>query len=91
MYLEDDPANPVNKNARKVMVSDRVDGELVTKHIGYLPDEIANKYAGVKLNIGPKAAFLPTSKNLNLGVEVTLLQRSIRYLKKKTKEDANLK
>ena len=71
MYLEDDPTNPVNKNTRKVMVSDRVDGELVTKHIGYLPDEIANKYAGVELNISPKSAFLPTTKNLNLGVEVT--------------------
>lgn len=91
MYLEDDPANPVNKNARKVMVSDRVDCELVTKHIGYLPNEIANKYAGVELNISPKSAFLPTTKNLNLGVEVTLLQRSTTYLKKKTKKDANLK
>lgn len=90
MCLEDDPANPVNKNARKVMVSAMVDGELVTKHIGYLPDEIANKYAGVELNISPKSAFLPTSENLNLGVEVTLLQRSARYLKKKAKEDANM-
>ena len=89
MYLEDDPANPVNKNARKVMVSAIVDGELVTKHIGYLPDEIANKFVGVELNISPKSAFLPTSENLNLGVEVTLLQRSARYLKKKAKKDAN--
>jgi hypothetical protein len=88
MYLEDDPENPVNKNARKVMITATVDGELVTKHIGYLPDEIANKYAGVELNISPKSAFLPTRKNLNVGVEVTLLQRSARYLKKKAKEEA---
>jgi hypothetical protein len=87
MYLEDDPTNPVNKNARKVMVSATVDGELVTKHIGYLPDEIANKYAGVELNISPKSVFLPTRKNLNIGVEVTLLQRSARYLKKKAKKE----
>lgn len=91
MYLEGDPANPVNKNARKVMVSATVDGELVTKHIGYLPDEIANKHAGVELNISPKSAFLPTSENLNVGVEVTLLQRSARYLKKKAKEDAMMR
>lgn len=88
MYLEDDPANPVNKNARKFMVSATVYSELVTKHIGYLPDEIANKYAGVELNISIKSVFLPTSTNLNLGIEVTLLQRSARYLKKKAKEDA---
>jgi hypothetical protein len=87
MYLEDDPTNPVNKNARKVMVSATVDGEFVTKHIGYLPDEIANKYAGVELNISPKSAFLPTRKNLNVGVEVTLIQRSARYLKKKAEKD----
>ncbi len=86
MYLEDDPTNPVNKNPRKVMASATVDGEFVTSHIGYLPDEIANKYAGVELNISPKSAFLPTSENLNLGVEFVLLQRSARYLKKKPKK-----
>ena len=91
MYLEDDPANPVNKNARKVMVSATVDDELVTKHIGYLPDKIANKYSGIELNISPKSAFLPTGENLNVGVEVTLLQRSARYLKKKAKEDATMR
>jgi ABC-type uncharacterized transport system ATPase subunit len=67
------------------MQTDRIEG---SKHIGYLPDEIANEYAGVELNISPKSAFLPTRKNLNVGVEVTLLQRSARYLKKKAKEDA---
>ena len=88
MYLENDPTNPVNKNARKVMVSGTVDGELLTKHIGYLPDEIANAYAGVELNISPRSTFLPTSKNQNVGVEVILLQRSARYLKKQAKEEA---
>jgi len=88
MYLENDPSNPVNKNARKIMVSAIIDDELVTKHIGYLPDEIANKYAGAELNISPKSAFLPTGENLNVGLEVTLLQRSARYLKKKAKEDS---
>ncbi|MBC2704862.1 hypothetical protein [Desulfobacula sp.] len=88
IYLEDDPANPVNKNARKVMVSATVDDELVTKHIGYLPDEIANRYTGVEINISPKSAFLPTNENLNVGLEVALLQRSARYLKKKAKEDS---
>lgn len=86
MYLEDDPENPVNKNARKIMISATVDNELTTKHIGYLPDEIANKYAGIELNISPKSAFLPKSENVNIGVEITLLQRSARYLKKKTKK-----
>ena len=91
MYLKDDPTNPVNKNARKVMASGTIDGEFFKKHIGYLPDEIANKYAGVELNISPKSAFLPTSANLNVGVEVVLLQRSARYLKKKAKEDAMMR
>ena len=83
MFLENDPKNPVNKNARKVMVSASVNGELDTKHIGYLPDKIANRYAGVELNISPKTVSLPTSEDQNVGVEVTLLQRSARYLKKK--------
>ena len=86
MYLENDPTNPVNKNARKVIVSGTVDGKFLTKHIGYLPDEIANAYAGAELNISPRSTFLPTSKNQNVGVEVILLQRSARYLKKKAKE-----
>jgi hypothetical protein len=81
MFLEDEPTNPVNKNARKVMASAMIDGKLVIKHIGYLPDGIANKYAGIELNISPKSLFLPTKK-LNLGVELILLQRSARYLKK---------
>ncbi len=88
MYLEDDPANPVNKNARKIMISATLEDELVTKHIGYLPDEIANKYTGIELYISPKSAFLPTSDNLNVGVEIALLQRSVRYFKKKAKEDS---
>jgi len=88
IYLEDDPANPVNKNARKIMISAILGGELVTRQIGYLPDEIANKYAGIELNISPKSAFLPTSGNLNIGVEIALLQRSVRYFKKKAKEDS---
>jgi len=91
MFLEDEPTNPVNENARKVMIAATVDGVPVTEHIGYLPDDVANEYAGVELNISPKSAFLPTSENLNLGVEVTLLQRSAHYLKRKAKEDANKK
>ena len=89
MSLEDEPNNPVNKNARKVLASATVEGELVTKHIGYLPDKIGNKYAGVELNISPKSVFLPTNIDLNLGLEITLLQRSARYLKKKAKENAS--
>lgn len=89
MYLEDDPKNPINKNAQKIMISSVVDDESATKHIGYLPDEIANKYAGIDLNISPKSVFLPTSGNLNIGVEVALLQRSARYLKKNNKGPQN--
>jgi len=88
MYLKDDPTNPVNKNARKVMASGTIDGEFFKKHVGYLPDEIVNKYANFELNISPKSVFLPTKKYPNVGVEVTLLQRSARYLKKKAKEEA---
>jgi hypothetical protein len=88
MYLEDDPLNPVNKNARKVMASAMIDGKLLTKHIGYLPDEIANEYAGVELNISPRSAFLPPDTDLDIGLEVTLLRRSAQYLKKKAKEKA---
>ena len=83
MFLESDPENPVNKNARKVMASAEVDGVLVTKQIGYLPDEIANTYAGVDLDIRPAKAYLPKRSDHNVGVEVALLVRSARYLKKR--------
>jgi hypothetical protein len=82
MFLEDEPENPINKHARKVMISATFDGEVRMKHVGYLPDEIATKYAGVELDISPASAFLPTDNELNLGVEVALLVRSARYLKK---------
>ena len=36
MFLEDEPENPVNKNARKIMAFATIDGELMTKHVGYL-------------------------------------------------------
>lgn len=88
MYIEDDPLNPVDKNARKVMVSATIDGKLLTKHIGYLPDEIANQYAGIELHISPKLAFLPSNTDSNVGIEVVLLRRTARYLKKKAKEKA---
>ena len=76
MYLEDDPSNPVNKNAKKVMASGTPNNLLVTKHIGYLPDNIANKYAGIELYIKPSSVFLPSSSDLNVGVEIYLLVRS---------------
>ena len=85
MYLEDESDNPVDKNARKVMVSATVNGELISKHIGYLPIEISKKYAGAELDIRPAFAFLPTKYEHNLGVKVELLVRSARYLKKKAK------
>jgi len=83
MYLESEPDNPVNRNALKVLASATIDDRTVSKHIGYLPDDIANKYAGVELDIRPDSAFLPISDDLNLGVQVALLVRSARYLKKK--------
>jgi len=83
MYLESEPDNPVNRNALKVLASATIDDRTVSKHIGYLPDDIANKYAGVELYIRPDPAFLPISDDLNLGVQVALLVRSARYLKKK--------
>jgi hypothetical protein len=83
MYLEAEPDNPVNRNAIKVMASATIDGKSVSKHIGYLPDDIANKYAGVELDIRPESVFLPKSDDLNLGIKVVLLVRSARYLKKK--------
>lgn len=86
MFLEDEPENPVNKNARKVMAFATIDGELMAKHVGYLPDGIATKYAGVELDIRPATAFLPTNTELNLGVQVALLVRSARYLKKQKKK-----
>jgi hypothetical protein len=85
MYLELETTNPVNKNARKVMACATVNGNLVSKPIGYLPDDIATKYAGVELDIRPSSAFLPTSFDLNLGLEVALLVRSARYTKRKNK------
>ena len=82
MYLEDEPDNPVNTHARQVMACATVSGTCVSKHLGYLPDEIATKYAGVELDISPKSAFLPPSPDLNLGLEVALRERSARYMKR---------
>ena len=83
MYLKSEPDNPANWNAQKVMVSAIIDERNVSKHIGYLPDDIANKYAGVEIDIRPDSTFLPTNDDLNLGLQVVLLVRSARYLKKK--------
>ncbi len=82
MYLEDDPSNPVNKNARKVMTSGTVDDEFITKHVGYLPDDVTNEYAGIELKISPKSLFIPPTEGFNFGLEVALLKRSVQYLKK---------
>ena len=86
MYLEDEPDNPVDPNAKKVMASGTVDGELVSKHIGYLPKGISKKYAGVELKILTTDAFIPKDYNLNVGVEIGLFVRSARYLKKQAKK-----
>ena len=88
MFLEDEPNNPVSKNARKIMATATVHGELVSKHIGYLPGELAEKYAGIALDIRPSDAFLPKIYDLNLGVKVALFVRSARYLKKQSNEMA---
>ncbi|MBC8284651.1 MAG: hypothetical protein H8E32_12615 [Nitrospinae bacterium] len=86
MYLEDEPDNPVDPNAKKIMASGTIDGELVSKHIGYLPKGISKKYAGVEIDIQPTDAFLPKDYNLNVGVEIGLFVRSARYLKKQAKK-----
>jgi len=86
MYLEDDPENPVNKNARKVMASATIEGKHVSKHIGYLPDEVANEYAGMELDIRPNNLFLPPDASLNFSLELVLLERSARYFKKQYKK-----
>jgi hypothetical protein len=65
------------------MASVEGDDGLVSRHVGYLPDDVANKYAGIDLDIRPDSAFLPTSNDMNLGVKVALLVRSARYLKNK--------
>jgi hypothetical protein len=70
LCVEEEPDNPVNPHARKVMASGTVNGTPVKRHIGYLPDAIATKYAGVDLRICPRKAFLPPSRDLNLGVEI---------------------
>lgn len=82
MYLEDEPDNPVNKNARKIMTSATIEGTIISKHIGYLPDELANKYAGSELDIRPNYVYLPDDGSFNIGIKVVLLERSSRYLKK---------
>lgn len=86
MFLQDEPDNPVNRYARKIMASATIDGDFICKHVGYLPDEIATRYADAELDIRPWSAFLPTNSDLNIGVEVALLVRSARYLKKQKKE-----
>ena len=82
MYLEAEPDNPVDPNAKKIMASGTVDGKLVSKHVGYLPKGISKKYAGVEIDIQPTSAFLPDDYKLNVGVEIGLFVRSARYLKK---------
>lgn len=86
MFLEGEPDNPVNNSARKVMASAKIDGKSIAYHIGYLPDDVANKYSGVDIDIRPSSAFLPESTEFNLGLQVVLLVRSARYLKAQEKE-----
>ena len=73
LYLELEPDNPVNEYAQKVMASGTVNNDFVSHHIGYLPDDIATKYAGTKISIWPKSAFLPNQAGLNVGLKVTML------------------
>ena len=61
------------------MASGKSNNHLVTKHVGYLPDNIANKYAGTELDINPSNLFLPISSDLNVGLEIYLLVRSKKY------------
>lgn len=81
LYLKDDPKNPVNPSARKVMASAVIDGRTISQPIGYLPDDVATKYAGVELDIRPDSIFLATEPGQNTGAKVILLVRSARYLK----------
>lgn len=85
LHLELEPDNPVNEHAQKVMASGTVKGEFVSCQIGYLPDDIATKYAGIKISIWPKSAFLPKEAGLNVGLKITMLVRSATYLKKMEK------
>lgn len=78
----EEPDNPGHPHARKVMASGTLHGTHVTRQVGYLPDALARKYAGVEVAICPQSMFLPPHRDLNLGVKIGLLVRSARYLKR---------
>ncbi len=82
LYLEPEPDNPVNEHAQKIMASGTMNDDFISRQIGYLPDNIATKYAGIEIDIWPRSAFLPNKAGLNVGLKATLLVRSARYLKK---------
>jgi hypothetical protein len=76
MHLEDEPDNPVDRYAKKVMACATMDGQHVCKHVGYLPRDVSQKYKGIEVSIRPRGAFVPQDTELNLGIEVALLVRN---------------
>lgn len=78
----EEPDNPVNPHARKILASGTLQGTLRICQVGYLPDALATKYAGVEVAVCPRSMFLPPHTDRNLGVKIGLLVRSARYLKR---------
>jgi hypothetical protein len=76
LYVEAEPDNPVSPTAIKVMACATVHGRRVSKHVGYLPDEVTTTYAGETFAISPARMFLPPNPDLHLGLEVALRRRA---------------
>jgi hypothetical protein len=62
-----------------------LDSKLTSASIGYLPDDIANQFAGVELDVRPKAVLLPSPDFPHLSIELILLEPSAAYLKRVAK------
>lgn len=52
----------------------------VTAYIGYLPDALATKYAGIELAIHSSKVCLPLTANQPVRLKIALLMRSARTL-----------
>jgi hypothetical protein len=82
LALEAEPDNPVSPLARKVVASGTLDGQHVTRQIGYLPDSLATRYADAELDVRPHRVFVPPTADLSLGIEIAVLIRKARPRKR---------
>ena len=81
MFLEREPANRYDPNAIKVMGSATIDGQLLTRELGYVPKEDAKRLRGREIDVRPDTVNLPCEGE-TYKLTVKILVRSQAYKKK---------